>query len=191
MIPKTVIHLLSGGLDSTVLLYDLVDQGHLVHAVAVDYGQAHNRELTFCAEHCERLEVKMTTLHIPRLRGSQLTDGTGSFVVPNRNASLLSLACNIASVAFAESVTFGSNLDDAVGFPDCRPEFVDAFNRMLRVGGMNVEVCAPYVHQTKREIVQIGRRLSVPMHRTWSCYLGSKEPCGACPACLKRSAALQ
>lgn len=191
MIPKTIVHLISGGLDSTVLLYDLVDQGHLVHAVAIDYGQTHKQELTFCAEHCDRLGIKMTTLQIPRLLGSRLTDGKGSYVVPNRNASLLCISCNLASVAEAESVTFGSNLDDAAGFPDCRPEFVEAFNLMLRVGGIGVEVCAPYIDKTKREIVQIGRKLAVPMHRTWSCYIGGQEPCQTCPACIKRTAAFQ
>lgn len=191
MIPKTIVHLISGGLDSTVLLYDLVDQGHFVHAVAIDYGQVHKQELTFCDEHCNRLRVKMTTLQIPRLLGSRLTDGSGSYVVPNRNASFLCLSCNLASVAQAESVTFGSNLDDAEGFPDCRQEFVEAFNRMLRAGGIDVEVCAPYIGKTKQEIVQIGRKLSVPMHRTWSCYIGGQEPCKKCPACIKRTAAFR
>lgn len=191
MIPKNVLHLLSGGLDSTVLLYDLVDQGHAVHAVLFDYGQTHVEELNLAAEHCDRLGLKMSTLRLPRLRGSRLTDGAGSYVVPNRNAVLLSVACNLAVIAKAESVTFGSNRDDAEGFPDCRRQFVEAFNLALRAAEIDVEVCAPYIDKTKAEIVAIGRALGVPMHRTWSCYSGGSKPCEVCPACIKRTAAFK
>jgi 7-cyano-7-deazaguanine synthase len=192
MIPKTVLHLLSGGLDSTVLLYDLVHQGHHVHAVMFDYGQTHVAELNFAAEHCDRVGVNMTTLRLPRLRGSQLTDGAvKSYVVPNRNAVLLSIAANLAVVAGAESVTFGSNMDDAEGFPDCRRPFVDAVNRALVAAEVPVEVCAPYIDTPKTGIVAIGRALGVRMDRTWSCYSAGPEPCGSCPACQKRSAALR
>jgi 7-cyano-7-deazaguanine synthase len=141
MIPKTIIHLLSGGLDSTVLLYDLVHQGHLVHAVVFDYHQLHVQEINFAAEHCDHLEIKRTFVSLPRLRGSLLTGEAGAgYVVPNRNAILLSFAANLASAAGAESVTFGSNRDDADGFPDCRRPFVEALNRTLVAAEVPVEV---------------------------------------------------
>lgn len=191
MIKKTVLHLLSGGLDSTVLLYDLVKQGHNVHAVLFDYGQTHVEELNFAAEHCDRLDIKMSTLKLPRLRGSMLTDGVGTYVVPNRNAVLLSVACNLAVIAKAESVTFGSNRDDAKEFPDCRRPFVEAFNLAIKAAKVDVEVCAPYIEKTKSEIAAIGRKLGVPMNRTWSCYSPGSTPCGNCPACVKRTAAFK
>lgn len=190
MIPKNVIHLLSGGIDSTVLLYDLANQGHNVHAVLFDYGQAHVDELNFAAEHCDRLQIKMTKIELPLLRGSRLTDGIGSWIVPNRNAIFLSVACNLAVIAKAESVTFGSNRDDADVFPDCRLSFVEAFNLALKTAQVCVEVCAPYIDKTKPQIVAIGRALRVPIGRTWSCYTRGSKPCGICPACEKRAVAL-
>ncbi len=191
MIPKTIIHLLSGGLDSTVLLYDLVNQGHRIHALVIDYGQSHIKEALFASDHCERLCVKATHLQMPRLRGSKLTDGVGTYVVPNRNAVLLSIACNLAVTANSEAVTVGSNFDDAAGFPDCRPEFVAAFNSALVAAEVPVEVCAPYIGKTKREIVQIGRQLGVSFPLTWSCYVKGEDQCGTCPACVKRLEALR
>lgn len=187
---KTIIHLMSGGLDSTVLLYDLVNQGHRVHCALFQYGQKHSQELTFAKGHCRRLAVLFTTLDVPSLRGSQLTDGSGSFVVPNRNAVMLSIAANLAEAARAEAVTYACNRDDQESFPDCRPEFVACMNSALRSGGSTVEICAPYIHQTKREIVTIGRSLQVPIYDTWSCYIGGEKHCGRCPACVKRQEAL-
>ncbi len=187
---KSIIHLLSGGLDSVVMLYDLVDQGHLVHCVLFRYGQNHEQELTFAKGHCRRLGLTFTTIDLPRLRGSSLTGDSGSVVVPNRNAIMLSVAVNIACAANAECVTFASNLDDAAGFPDCRPEFVSAFNAAVKAAQINVEVCAPYNAISKREIVQIGRRLNVPIWDTWSCYQGGSDPCGTCSACEKRAKAM-
>lgn len=183
---KTIVHLLSGGLDSTVLLYDLVNQGHQVHCVLFRYGQKHEQELTFAKGHCRRVGVLFTTIELPQLRGSELTDGSGSFVVPFRNAVMLSVAANIASAARADCVTYACNADDQAGFQDCRPEFVARMNAILSP----VEVCAPYIGKTKREIVEMGRRLSVPIHDTWSCYRGGANPCGTCPACIKRTEAL-
>jgi len=187
---KTIIHLLSGGLDSTVLLYDLVNQGHKVHCALFQYGQKHNQELAFAKGHCRRLGILFTMLDVPSLRGSQLLDGTGSFVVPNRNAILICIAANLAESAAAEAVTYACNRDDKEAFPDCSPEFVSRINDTLRAGGCSVEVCAPYIEKTKREIAAIGRSLSVPMYDTWSCYLGGEMPCGRCPACAKREEAL-
>lgn len=187
---KTIIHLLSGGLDSTVLLYDLVQQGHNVHCALFRYGQKHAQELSFAMGHCRRLGLLFTTLEVPNLRGSQLTDGSGSFVVPNRNAILLSIAANLAEAARAEAVTYGCNADDSGMFPDCRPDFVARMNDMLKSAGSMVEVCAPYITRTKRQIVAIGRNLNVPMYDTWSCYMGGANHCGTCPACIKREEAL-
>lgn len=191
MIPKTIIHLLSGGIDSTVMLYDLHGQGHKVHCVLFDYKQKHVQELVWARHHCHRLRVQFTTIELPQLRGSELTDGTGGVVVPNRNAILLSLAVNLAVAAGAEEVTFAANKDDEEAFPDCRTGFIRMFNGMLQASCWNVRVCAPYIDRSKVWIVGLGRELGVPFDETWSCYRGGKQACGQCSACRKRVEAMK
>lgn len=182
--------MLSGGLDSVVLLYDLHQQGHKIHCVLFDYKQRHVQELNWAKHHCHRLDKLFTTIEIPQLRGSVLTDGSGGVVVPNRNAVMLSLAVNLAVEAKAEIVTFAANQDDAENFPDCRKAFVDAYNATLKAAEIPVEVCAPYLNHPKWAVVQIGGDMGVKFSETWSCYKGGIQPCGECPACKKRIEAL-
>jgi 7-cyano-7-deazaguanine synthase len=190
MIPKTIISLLSGGLDSVTGLYDLVDQGHLVSCVGIDYGQRHVQELECARYHCRRLNVVFTRLSIGPLRGSTLTDGTGGVVVPNRNSILLDHAVNIAVAAGADTVTYFCNRDDEANFPDCRRAFVQAYNIKLLNSEIKVEVCAPYMDRAKWWIAGKARELGVEVNQTWSCYRGGAVPCGECEACQKREAAL-
>jgi 7-cyano-7-deazaguanine synthase len=195
MVPQKVIHLLSGGLDSTVLLYDLINQRCDVHCVLFNYGQRHARELSAAESICSNLNhgftvrVGWTNIRLPKIPGSSLTDGSGSKVVPNRNAIFLSVAVSIAVNAGAESVTIACNKDDANDFLDCRREFIHAMNA-ASMAGAGVEICAPYINLTKRQIVSLGRSLDVPIEGTWSCYEGGFAPCGACDACLKRAEAM-
>lgn len=189
--PKKVVHLLSGGLDSTVLLYDLLDQKCEVHCALFDYKQKHAwRELPQAIHHCQWKGVKCTLIELPKIAGSTLTDGSGSKVVPNRNAIFLSHAVSIAMLAGAEAVTYACNKDDAADFPDCRGAFVKALNFVQRTAETGVEICAPYIDLSKREIVAIGRRLGVAMDETYSCYEGGQAACGVCDACKARMAAL-
>ncbi len=190
MIPNPVVLLLSGGLDSVVLLYDLVEQGRVVHCVPFDYGQRHVQELNWAKHHCHRLGVLFTVISLPQLKGSELTDGTGGVIVPNRNAIFLSHAVNVAVVAGAETVYFAANKDDEAVFPDCRMAFVQTFNNMLRTANIAVEVCAPYFDKSKAWIAAKGRDLGVSFSETWSCYRGGLKPCGECAACKKREEAL-
>lgn len=190
MIPTFVVHLLSGGLDSVVMLYDLVGEGSKVHCVLFDYEQRHIKELEFAKLHCKRLSIEFTLIKLPQLRGSLLTDGSNTFVVPNRNAILLSLAVNVAVKAKAELVTFAANKDDEEVFPDCRQGFILAFNEMLKAAGLNVQVAAPYIDKSKAWIAALGNNIGVTLSDTWSCYQGGLQPCGKCPACLKREAAI-
>lgn len=188
--PKTIIHLLSGGLDSVVMLYDLHSHGELVHALLFDYRQRHIQELEWARLHCRRLGVNYTKLDIPMLPGSELTDGKGGVVVPNRNAIFLSLAVNLAAAMNAETVTFACNKDDEEVFPDCRREFIDAMNATVKAAGYSIEICAPYLDRSKAGIARQGAYLGVKLDETWSCYRGGLKPCGKCPACLKREAAI-
>lgn len=191
MIPKTIVHLLSGGFDSVVMLYDLHTQGHKVHCVLFDYKQRHVQELLWAKHHCHRLDVMFTTMEIPQLKGSELTDDKGGVVVPNRNCILLALAVNVAVSAGADTVTYACNKDDESLFPDCRTAFIQLFNTMLTTQKVNVEVCAPYIDKKKWEIMDLGRQLGVNFDETWSCYRGGDKPCGRCHACLVREEALK
>ncbi len=186
---KTIIHLLSGGMDSVVMLYDLRAQGHNVHCLLFNYRQRHAKELEFAKLQCERQSVLWTQIDLPLLRGSELTDGSGGVVVPNRNAILLSHAVNVAVAAGADIITYGCNKDDEAVFPDCRMAFIQEFNRLLLISEIRVEVCAPYIDKTKAWIARLGSDLRVPLGDTWSCYRGGDQPCGVCAACLKRKEA--
>lgn len=190
-IPKFVVLLYSGGLDSTVLLYDLQAQGCKLHCLSIYYGQQHFRELDFARRHCQRLSVPFTTMVLPTLLGSSLTNSKGSIVVPFRNPILLAMGVNLAVSISADCVAIGCNADDAETFPDCRWATLDALNHAIKLSCLPVEICAPYVNKRKWEIGDLGRQLEVDMDNTWSCYQGSTDPCGTCPACQKRTLAFK
>jgi len=188
MIPKTIIHLLSGGLDSVTMLYDLQQQGHNIHCLMFDYKQRHIQELKFARGHCHRLDVLYTTIELPELGG--LKEET-HWIVPGRNCIFLSLAVNLAVRAQADTVTIGCNKDDEAGFPDCRMAFLQLFNTMLITSGINIEVCAPYLDWPKWKIAGHAREMGVPSSEIWTCYKGGEKPCGECPACKKLNDALK
>jgi len=181
------LHLLSGGIDSTVMLYDQRPAACL----AFDYGQAHRKELEFAWWHCMELAIPVELVTIPKLRGSTLTDGAGGFVVPNRNAVLLNIAANMAASMGLAEVSFACTLDDADDFPDCTPYFVQAINETLAAAGCEVAVVAPYINLSKRSVVERGIDLGVNFYRTWSCYAGGDLPCGECKACASRAKAFR
>jgi len=186
MIPKKIIHLLSGGLDSVTMLYDLKAQGHHVHCLLFDYRQRHAQELGWAVYHAKVCGVLYTTMQLPQLGG--LTEQ--SWIVPNRNAIFLSVAVNVAAQANADTVTIGCNADDADYFPDCRKPFLDAMNAVAKTAGYKVEICAPYLEKHKSWIVSLARDMRIKMHELWSCYHGGHKPCGECPACQKMNAAM-
>ena len=193
-------------MDSTVLLYSLIADGHKVHCLHIDYGQRHVQELVFARHHCHRLKVNYTTLQIPPLKGSFLTDGKGGNIVPFRNAIFLAHAVNLAVEAEAEWITMGCNQEDESAFPDCRMAFMQAFNQLLMMSGpMPCEVVAPFIQKSKAWIVAKGKELGVELPQTWSCYWGGEQPCPKktdcngdplkpdewCDACRKREAAFK
>lgn len=193
-------HLLSGGLDSTILLYDMLDQGAKAHCLLFHYGQRHVKELDFAQATCERLKVKYDVIELPHqlfkrsaLSGQSMkVDLTGSAtVVPNRNMVLIAMAASYALSHGCTAVSWGVNADDAEVYPDCRYEFYKSLNTTLRCcDTRQMEVHAPYIVRTKRAVAEIGRRLKVPFDQTWSCYAGGKDPCGECGACKTRADAL-
>lgn len=196
------IHLFSGGLDSTVLLYDLIAQEHKAHCLLFNYGQRHAKELNFAQATCIKLSVPYEVITLPRqlFDRSALTGGLHKVdelagtptIVPNRNMVLISMAASYALSHGGTAVSWAANGDDAEVYPDCRSEFLTHLNRTLRVcHTRRMEVHAPYIVRTKREVVQKGRELGVPFEETWSCYAGGDEPCGACGACKVREEAMR
>ena len=192
------IHLLSGGLDSTVLLYDLLDQGHKAHCILYDYGQRHIKELGFAEASCAKLGVTYDKIVLPPqlFERSALTTGAESLVgqptiVPNRNMVLIAMAASYALSHGCTAVSCAINSDDAEVYPDCRAEFIKNLNFALRCcHTRRMEVHVPYIVRTKAKVVEIGRRLNVPLGETWSCYAGGDEACGQCGACQVRLKAI-
>lgn len=194
------IHLFSGGLDSTVLLYELLDQGAQVHCLLFKYGQRHVKELRYAKSTCGKLRVPFEVIELPTevFSRSSLTSKEGYLVgkptiVPNRNMVMLSIAASWALSHGATAITWAANVDDAAVYPDCRVEFYQALNSALRIcDPRRMEIHAPYLTggRTKRQVVQRGMELGVPFEETWSCYAGGDHPCGTCGACLTREAAL-
>jgi 7-cyano-7-deazaguanine synthase len=203
------ICLFSGGVDSTTLLYHLLRAGHSVKAVSFDYGQKHRKELAYAHRTCAKLNIEhhvidLTTIK-PLLKGSALTDETiavpeggyadetmGLTVVPNRNMIFMAIAGAFAVSEKADVLAIAVHAGDHSLYPDCRPEFIEAFENSLGLGNYHqVKVYAPYLLKNKKEIVKEGRELGIDLEAdTWSCYVGGERPCGKCGTCLERQAAL-
>lgn len=201
---------LSGGLDSTVCLAMAVAEGGRAPlAVTFDYGQRHRTEVDRAAGiaghyRAEHLVVALDTrpwggsaltdpaIAVPAA-GTGVTEGIPVTYVPARNLVFLSVALAVAEARDLDAVWIGVNAVDYSGYPDCRPEFVDAFRRVgelaLKRGveGRPVEVRTPLIDRTKADIVRTGIALSAPLALTWSCYEGGAAPCGSCDACRLRA----
>lgn len=194
-----VVLLLSGGLDSTVLLYLLRDWNHEVLPIAFDYGQKHVKELACAVEHGAKV-VSIGGLEL----ASSLTDDSpvpdGHYadpvmtqtVVPNRNMILLSLAGGYAISNQADAICYAVHAGDHPIYPDCRREFVDAFWVAFREGNYDVpKLLTPFIALNKTDIVKMGQEVDVPFERTWSCYKGGEVHCGTCGTCYERREAFQ
>jgi 7-cyano-7-deazaguanine synthase len=203
--------LLSGGLDSTVTLARTLEDGYEVFALSFDYGQRHIRELKSASDVAGFYyirEHKVLSIDLSRLGGSALTDPDADIpemrdtvemggnipitYVPARNLILLAYGVSYAEVVEAEAVFIGANALDYSGYPDCRPEFLEAFQRVADLGtrcgieGRTVSIRYPLIDMTKADIVKEGIRLSAPLDLTWSCYQGRTKACGRCDSCLLR-----
>lgn len=195
----------SGGLDSVSLAHVLADQGHLSRLVSFDYGQRHTKELDFAAACATRLGVPHHLIDLrsvgATLTGSALTDDLdvpdGHYeeetmkvtVVPNRNAIMLTIAYGIASAQGDDTVATAVHGGDHFIYPDCRPDFTDAFDTMQRAaldGYAQVALHVPFVHRSKADIVADGARVNTPFDQTWSCYKGGDLHCGRCGTCVER-----
>lgn len=203
---RAALVLLSGGLDSTVCLAIAIRDAGPVTAVTVDYGQRHRIELERAAQVAAACGVEQVVvdLDLSRWGGSALTDdaipvpdaGGGAIpatYVPARNLIFCSLACGIAETRGCDAIYLGVNALDYSGYPDCRPEFIEAFGRAAALGlkrgveGNPLEIRTPLIERTKAEIVGLAAQLGAPVDLTWSCYRGGRQPCGSCDACTLRA----
>lgn len=201
---KTVC-VFSGGMDSTVLLYRLLDAGDDVIPLTVNYGQRHVREVNAASMILAGLGkgphrvVDLSGLRAI-MRGSSQTDEAvpvplGHYaeesmkqtVVPNRNMILLSVAAALAVAEKADRIAFAAHAGDHAIYPDCRAPFVNAAENAIMTGNWHpVNVLAPFLFWSKTAIVDEGVRLKVPFERTWSCYIGGDVHCGQCGTCVER-----
>lgn len=171
--------LLSGGLDSAVILEGLRKTGQDVAALFFNYHQAaRERE-----EKAALLLAKRAGAWFVRLDVDGLERADNSDVYPGRNAVLLALAASWAEARGVPWILYGANRDDFAHFPDCRPDFVNAMNRTFEISGLAVRVDAPLIHKSKDDVVRRARELGLDLDSVWSCYTGQPTPCGECRSC--------
>ena len=204
---KDSLIVLSGGLDSTTMLYEY--QHRIGMALSFHYGSNHNdKELEFAKLHCERLGIPHMVIRLPFIKQffkSSLLEGANaipegnydeenmkSTVVPFRNGIMLSIAAGIAENNKMQFIMLANHAGDHTIYPDCRPAFVEAMNNAVQYGTWNgVQLLTPYTHLTKTEIVRHGIKLGINYDETWSCYKGGDQPCGVCGTCREREEALR
>ncbi|MGH2363373.1 MAG: 7-cyano-7-deazaguanine synthase QueC [Chloroflexota bacterium] len=195
--------LFSGGLDSSTTLAIARHEGMDASAVSFSYGQKHLRELQAATAIAAHYGVRHRTVTLPLIAGSTLTDGgdiprerplhaldetVAPTYVPNRNMIMLARAAAMAYAEDALDLYGGWNVLDASNYPDCREVFLRATEQALRLATERPFVVhRPLITLTKGEIIQRALELSVPLHETWSCYLGADRPCLSCDTCLLRT----
>lgn len=208
---KKAVVLLSGGLDSTTVLALAHREGYELHTLSFDYGQRHQREVSAAhavAAHYGVVQQKTVTIDLRAFGGSaltadlavpharnleEMTQNIPITYVPARNTIFLSFALAYAEVNGANDIFLGINAIDYSGYPDCRPEYLDAYERMANLAtrastqeGCVLHFHAPLLYMSKAEIIRKGSELGVPYALTWSCYEGRENACGSCDSCILR-----
>jgi len=205
-----VIAIVSGGLDSTVLLHHLRSGGSDVLALSINYGQRHRKELQYASRTCKAMGIQHQLIDLSAIKpllansGSSLvTDAEvahGHYesatmkttVVPNRNMIMLSVAVSWAISEKAIAIAYAAHAGDHAIYPDCRREFTDALEKAIKLCDWHVvELWRPFVSLTKADIVNRGHELEVDFVSTWSCYEGGDVHCGKCGTCVERKEAFR
>lgn len=203
---KTSLIVLSGGMDSTAMLYDYRDS--IAAAVNFHYGSNHNsRERAMARLHCERLGVELVEIDLDFMsrhfessllagadaipEGHYADDNMRSTVVPFRNGIMLAIAAGLAESRGLTTVMLANHAGDHTIYPDCRPEFVSAMGAAITAGTWEgITLSAPYTHLTKAQIAARGHRAGLDFALTYSCYKGGERHCGRCGTCVERREAL-
>ncbi|MEO0015210.1 MAG: hypothetical protein RLZZ535_3599 [Cyanobacteriota bacterium] len=208
---KAVV-LLSGGLDSATTAAIAIAEGYQVIALSFRYGQRHEKELVAAKKIAEALGIKehfISEIDLSQWGGSSLTDQSmpipqkglepdiiPSTYVPGRNTVFMAIALSLAEAKNAQAIYLGINAVDYSGYPDCRPEYLAAYQKLANlsskagVEGNAPQLVAPLVKDSKLDIVRRALELNVPIADTWSCYQGGAIPCGLCDSCRIRDRAL-
>jgi len=208
---KKAVCLLSGGLDSCVVSFIAKEKGFDIYALSFQYGQLHKKELSCAKKTAEAVGAKkhiILDVDFNKIAGSSLLDASQDSInnhdlkdvgrdipstyVPARNTVFLSLALAYAEAIDADAIFLGTNAVDFSGYPDCRPKYIQAYQKMANfatkrgVEGNPIGIETPLLTQTKSEIVKTGLKLNVPFENTWSCYRGKENACGRCDSCILR-----
>ena len=202
--------LLSGGMDSSTLAYLAKSEGYNICALHLNYGQrTQGKELACARKIASLLEaeefIEVDVGYFSRFGASSLTDRKiaveqfdperahmPNTYVPFRNANLLSIATSFAEAKDAEAIFIGVQSLDYSGYPDCRPQFIEAFQRVIDLGTKDTTQIAlktPFIRMTKTDILRAGMKLGVPYEYTWSCYRNEEKACGTCGSCHFRQEA--
>ncbi|MGK7947701.1 MAG: 7-cyano-7-deazaguanine synthase QueC [Xenococcaceae cyanobacterium] len=209
---KKAVVLLSGGLDSATTTAIAQADGYEVIALSFRYGQRHQKELQAAKKVAKVLEIKehfTVDVNLSQWGGSSLTDESitlpqegiqpdiiPSTYVPGRNTVFIAIALSLAEAKNARAIYLGINAVDYSGYPDCRPEYLEAYQKLANLAsktaieGNTIQLIAPLVRDSKTDIVRRALSLGVPIRETWSCYQGGEQPCGLCDSCRIRDRAL-
>ncbi len=205
---EKVVCVLSGGLDSTTLVYDLVHQNFQVFPLSFHYKQKHVREIALAKKTCEKLGLEHKVLDLGVLtevapsaltridwsvpQGHYNEETMKQTIVPNRNMVMLSLATSYAISLDAKKLFYGAHAGDHHIYEDCRPEFVEAMKKsILLCDAKRIELIAPYSYMDKGDIVKRGVELGVDYSLTHTCYEGREKACGKCGSCDERLTAFK
>ncbi|MCM1320189.1 MAG: 7-cyano-7-deazaguanine synthase QueC [Muribaculaceae bacterium] len=204
---KDTILILSGGMDSTTMLYEYKQR--IALAVSFDYGSNHNaREIKCAAEHCKLLNIEHLIIPLDFMakyfsssllqgaeaipEGDYRSDNMKSTVVPFRNGIMLSIAAGLAECRGLKHVMMANHGGDHDIYPDCRPEFATAMSEAIRTGTYpGITLLTPYTYLSKSDIAVHGKRLGLDYSKTYSCYKGGEKHCGKCGTCVERKQALK
>ena len=203
---KNALIIVSGGMDSTTMLYEYAKE--IALAVTFDYGANHGpREIPLAKMHCERLGIEHIVIEMDFMKryfessllsgaeaipeGHYEDENMRSTVVPFRNGIMLSIACGLAESRGLKRLMIANHAGDHAIYPDCRAGFIQAMSQATQEGTYD-HICidAPYTNLTKREIALRGKQLGIDYTETWSCYKGGKKHCGKCGTCVERKEAL-
>ncbi len=211
---KRAVVLVSGGMDSATATFEAMDRGYELYLLHTSYGQETEKKERECATDLAAVDaldvadfLQVETSHLARIGASSLTDDEmeveeadldsdeiPSSYVPFRNSNLLSMATSYAEANECDAIFIGAHSEDYSGYPDCRPEFFEAFQNVIDVGTKpetNIDLIVPFVDWSKTDIAARGVELEVPYEITWSCYREEAPACGTCDACAFRLKAFQ